>query len=1377
MLSGGLLSLALVCGLMSAPPATAVDPAATGLGATQRGMVVGFWKSGGPAVRAAAERALTGSDAGVVQFLQTERAAAEYQDDKEAALQVVAQGGRGLREAAERAISGTPQELDAFLKEGWKAPLEQDQVVAATRIANTGGRGVKTAGDAALNGSIKQVKDFLGRVQFEQRDADDLVQVTRIESAGGPSTKRAASMAMNGTIEDVRDFLRFGQQVARAQDQEAATVSQLADQAKSAGQQAEQEATAAKEACAQALSAARLAKEAANKAAEETKLAEGDAARAGEAARRAAEATRRAADAAQTAISAARSANSAARLAAAAAADAANAAAGAARAATRALSAAAAQKVDEGTIHDARSAADKSALAGEWANRAAAAADAVVAMADAVSQVTGNVNDAIKASNDADADAARAGAAAGQSSAAAAAARRYLAEAIRAATAARQWAAAAAQAARDARDAARSAATHARAAADAAAEAAAHAVVGAAATERARIHSEAASTAAAAATAAVDQAKKVYELARKSEAEDVAARTAAGRNQADDLTAAYNAAQAEATKAQTETAKLKDDFAALAARAGQPGADLAQVVTDSRRMAVTAMKLGGSWSRTAAEWALAGSDSAAIAYARTGWQRAQQQDETDEVNLLAIQSPYEAVRKAASQALQGDAARIHTFLETGQHEVALVDYQVEVTRISQAGGPGVKQAGDNAFKAGTAKALVDFITTTQYQGREADDRVLAARLSQTAGPEVKAAAEAAILSPPAVLRAFVQSGQYRAQRQDHLTTTHVTQIQQAIAEADQVAAKAQQNSAVAAEAYAIARDANEAAQAFALEAQNSADRANEASKQAQNWATQAGQSAAKAAESAKAAGQAQQRALISANQASDSATWARASAVSAAGSAATAYAAATAARESAERSGKDADAVVTIFNEALENAKKDEAARQRNERYIAALHEQMYQSLPPLAKGAVIFANLPLQEKLRIALELAHLGADLYGALPIVGIPVSLANCGTYVLEAKIFDDASKYKDAAWSCALTIPIGGWAALGAKLEKWGVKTEKFRGALQGLWNKVGDLGLPACLTRHSFPAGTPVLMADGSSRPIQDVRIGDNLLATEPKTGATGPQRVEATIYTPEDRDFTDLSISAENGSTSTITSTDHHPFWSEKSRAWIDAGDLNPGDTLRTPSGGQALITGARHWKTLQPAYNLTVNSVHTYYVLAGQTPVLVHNADSACVVNSGDRIVLGINRIENSGDALRDALNKADPKANWYTLNSPAWGNPGPAGTGRPLWMDGVEDAAADGSVKISFALDGLLDAEKLEFKSAQAAFDFTYERSKAMAGGNWRLGNESGNQTAWELGTVVRSTISPRSTRTSWDSIQFYWKGKRVDIRDPFLEFRDDL
>ncbi|WP_460624951.1 polymorphic toxin-type HINT domain-containing protein, partial [Kitasatospora kifunensis] len=151
---------------------------------------------------------------------------------------------------------------------------------------------------------------------------------------------------------------------------------------------------------------------------------------------------------------------------------------------------------------------------------------------------------------------------------------------------------------------------------------------------------------------------------------------------------------------------------------------------------------------------------------------------------------------------------------------------------------------------------------------------------------------------------------------------------------------------------------------------------------------------------------------------------------------------------------------------------------------------------------------------------------------------------------------------------------------------------------------------ACRT-NSFPAGTAVLMADGTTRPIEQIRIGDTVTATDPATGTTGAQRVEATIYTPDDRDFTGLTIAAPDGSSSVITSTSHHPYWSQSAHDWRDAADLTIGDTLRTPGGQTVRITGTRHWTTLQPAYNLTVSNVHTYYVLAGATPVLVHNSSS----------------------------------------------------------------------------------------------------------------------------------------------------------------------
>ncbi|WP_344445898.1 polymorphic toxin-type HINT domain-containing protein, partial [Kitasatospora nipponensis] len=149
----------------------------------------------------------------------------------------------------------------------------------------------------------------------------------------------------------------------------------------------------------------------------------------------------------------------------------------------------------------------------------------------------------------------------------------------------------------------------------------------------------------------------------------------------------------------------------------------------------------------------------------------------------------------------------------------------------------------------------------------------------------------------------------------------------------------------------------------------------------------------------------------------------------------------------------------------------------------------------------------------------------------------------------------------------------------------------------------------CKTANSFPAGTAVLMADGTTRPIERIRIGDTVTATDPTTGVTSAQRVENTIYTPDDRDFTELTIAAPDGSTAAITSTGHHPYWSQNTRTWRDAADLTAGDTLRTPDGRTAQVTATRSWTTLQPAYNLTVSNVHTYYVLAGTTPVLVHNS------------------------------------------------------------------------------------------------------------------------------------------------------------------------
>lgn len=178
---------------------------------------------------------------------------------------------------------------------------------------------------------------------------------------------------------------------------------------------------------------------------------------------------------------------------------------------------------------------------------------------------------------------------------------------------------------------------------------------------------------------------------------------------------------------------------------------------------------------------------------------------------------------------------------------------------------------------------------------------------------------------------------------------------------------------------------------------------------------------------------------------------------------------------------------------------------------------------------------------------------------------------------------------------------------AKLAKWAEKIPGGKKVMEFLEKLFSKLPGSCPIGKNSFPAGTRVLMADGSTKPIEQVRVGDQVLSSDPATGATGARRVDGTIYTPDDRDFTDLVVQT-GAKAGTLTATDHHPFWSENRQNWVDAADLQVGDQVRTASGTTATVSDVRHRTTLQAAYNLSVSDLHTYYVLAGPVSVLVHN-------------------------------------------------------------------------------------------------------------------------------------------------------------------------
>ena len=214
--------------------------------------------------------------------------------------------------------------------------------------------------------------------------------------------------------------------------------------------------------------------------------------------------------------------------------------------------------------------------------------------------------------------------------------------------------------------------------------------------------------------------------------------------------------------------------------------------------------------------------------------------------------------------------------------------------------------------------------------------------------------------------------------------------------------------------------------------------------------------------------------------------------------------------------------------------------------------------------------------------------------------------------------------------------------------------------------------------HSFTGSTNVLMADGTTKPIDQVKPGDKIANSVPGEQKTQTHTVDKVIVTHTDHDFVDVTIAdpgkpsteraaqqiplrtrvlrkaafglaasaaviatalgvGHHGGTaddsrspatatvaqvlpagdsdiathgSTLTTTYHHPFYDITQASFVNADQLRIGDRLQTPAG-TTQVTALRLYHANTTTYDLTIDGLHTYYVEAGDTPVLVHNCNA----------------------------------------------------------------------------------------------------------------------------------------------------------------------
>jgi len=158
----------------------------------------------------------------------------------------------------------------------------------------------------------------------------------------------------------------------------------------------------------------------------------------------------------------------------------------------------------------------------------------------------------------------------------------------------------------------------------------------------------------------------------------------------------------------------------------------------------------------------------------------------------------------------------------------------------------------------------------------------------------------------------------------------------------------------------------------------------------------------------------------------------------------------------------------------------------------------------------------------------------------------------------------------------------------------------------------------------FVEGTPVTLADGTKRAIQDLKVGDQIVGWNETTDSL----MNATIKQVLMHEFTPTTLKSidkiEFSSGEILEATDNHPIY-VRNKGWVDVKDLVEGDVvLRTVNGERDEVTVVaiiRDYTVAGVVYNLETTA-HTYIA----NDIVVHNkcllGDSILNTHDGAKVI-----------------------------------------------------------------------------------------------------------------------------------------------------------
>lgn len=180
----------------------------------------------------------------------------------------------------------------------------------------------------------------------------------------------------------------------------------------------------------------------------------------------------------------------------------------------------------------------------------------------------------------------------------------------------------------------------------------------------------------------------------------------------------------------------------------------------------------------------------------------------------------------------------------------------------------------------------------------------------------------------------------------------------------------------------------------------------------------------------------------------------------------------------------------------------------------------------------------------------------------------------------------------------------------KLLRKGAAEALFAAATMGLSELRFAKAIPKIAPGPSwcFPEGTLVLMADGSTKAIDEIEAGDVVLADYVDDDKPASAREVLFRFDTKTKRLVSIGFGSKE-SPSEFESTGSHPIWVVE-KGWVAAENIEIGDVLVGVDDGRYPVLFVTQRETLCATYNLDVEGIDSFFIVVNGNPILVHNQD-----------------------------------------------------------------------------------------------------------------------------------------------------------------------